>query len=74
MVPCRTPHSPPNGKLTNLDADVAVARVNPHAPLSQRLLVEFSGRLPPGVNPMGDLPQYQPIAVADAKGAESAAV
>ena len=63
-----------SGKLTNLEAAVAVARVNRHAPLSQRLLVDFSGRLPPGVNPMGDLPQYQPIDVADAKGAEAAAV
>ena len=63
-----------SGKLTDLEADLAVARVNRHAPLSQRLLVEFSGRLPPGVNPMGDLPQYQPIDVADAKGAEAATV
>jgi hypothetical protein len=61
-----------SGKLTNLEPDVAVARVNRHAPLSQRLLVDFSGRLPPGVNPMGDLPQYQPIDVADAKDTEAA--
>ena len=64
----------PSGELTNLEADVAVARVNRHAPLSQRLLVDFSGRLPPGVNPMGDLPQYQPIDVAAPKGAEATAV
>ena len=57
-----------------LEADVTVARVNRHAPLSQRLLVYFSGRLPRGVNPMGDLPQYQPIDVADAKVAKAAAV
>ena len=63
-----------SGELTNLEADVAVARVNRHAPLSQRLLVDLSGRLPPGVNPMGDLPQYQPIDAADVKGAEAAAV
>ena len=63
-----------SGRLTNLEAAVAVARVNRHAPLSQRLLVDFSGRLPPGVNPMGDLPQYQPIDVADVKGAEPATV
>ena len=63
-----------SAKLTNLEADAAVARMNPHAPLSQRLLVDFSGRLPPGVDPMGDLPQYQPINVANTKGAEAAAV
>ena len=63
-----------SGDLINLEADVAVARVNRHAPLSQRLLVEFNGRLPPGINPMGDLPQYQPINVADVKGTDAAAV
>ena len=64
----------PSGELTNLEADVTVARVNQHAPLSQRLLVDFSGRLPPGVNPMGDLPQYQPIDVVAPKDAEATAV
>lgn len=59
-----------SGTLTNPDADVTVARVNRQAPLSQRLLVNFSGRLPPGANPMGDLPQYQPIDVANATVAE----
>ena len=61
------------GDWASLDADVAVAQVNRHAPLSQRLLVSFSGRLPPGVHPMRDLPQYQPIDVADVKVAEAAA-
>ena len=63
-----------SGKSTNLEADVTVARLNRHAPMNQRLLVDFSGRLPPGVNPMDDLPQYQPIDVANAKDAEAAAV
>jgi len=63
-----------SGKSTNLEIDVAVARVNRYAPMNQRLLVDFSGRLPPGVNPMDDLPQYQPIDVADVKGTDAAAV
>ena len=50
---------------TVLDAKAAVAQVNHDAPLSHRLLVDFSGRLPPGVNPMQDLAQYQPIAERD---------
>ena len=62
------------GDWASLDADVAVAQVNRHAPLSQRLLVNFSGRLPPGMHPMRDLPQYQPIDVADVKVAEAAAI
>ena len=62
------------GDWASLDADVAVTQVNRHAPLSQRLLVNFSGRLPPGIHPMRDLPQYQPIDVADVKVAEAAAI
>ena len=62
------------GDWASLDADVAVAQVNRHAPLSQRLLVNFSGRLPPGLHPMRDLPKYQPIDVADVKVAEAAAM
>ena len=45
------------------DAKAAVAQVNLDAPLSHRLLVNFSGKLPPGFR-MEDLPQYQPIAGA----------
>lgn len=47
---------------TSLEAEVVVVQVNHHAPLSQRLLVDFTGWLPVGVNPMQDLEQYQPIA------------
>ena len=62
--------------LTDGRIRTAIGRVPPefmsdYAPLSQRLLVDFSGRLPPGVNPMVDLPQYRPIDVAGAKGAEA---
>ena len=63
-----------SGNLASLEADVSVAQVNRHAPLSQRLLMNFSGRLPSGVNPMRDLAQFQPIDVADAEVAEAAAV
>ena len=58
----------------SLEADIGVARVNRHAPLSQRLLVNFSGRLPPGVHPMRDLPQYQPIDVVDVQVAKAAGI
>lgn len=44
------------------DATARVERVNADAPLSHRALASFSGRLPPGVNPMAELDQYQPIA------------
>ena len=44
------------------DVEATVAQVNLDAPLSHRLLVDFSGKLPPGFQPMEDLPQYQPIA------------
>ena len=47
------------------DSKVAVAQVNRNAPLSDRLLVEFSGRLLSGVNPMRDLAQFQPVSGAD---------
>ena len=43
------------------DVDVRVVQVNHEAPLSHRLLVELSCQLPPGVDPMGELEQYQPI-------------
>ncbi len=45
-----------------LDARVTVAQVNHCAPLSQRLILNFSGRLRAGVSPMRDLAQFQPIA------------
>ena len=41
----------------------AVAQVNQDAPLSHRLLVDFTGQLPPGFR-MENLPQYRPIAIA----------
>lgn len=47
------------------DARVAVAQVNRNAPPSNRLLVDFSGRLPSGVNPMHDLAQFQPVYEAE---------
>ena len=47
------------------DAKVAVAQVNRGAPLSDRLLVDFSGRLPSGVDPMRDLAQFQPASKAE---------
>ena len=43
------------------EVQATVAQVNRDAPLSHRLLVDFSGKLPPGFSPMRDLPQYQPI-------------
>ena len=47
------------------DAKAVVVQVNRNAPPSNRLLLDFSGRLPPGVNPMQDLAQFQPIAGSD---------
>ena len=44
------------------DVRAVVAQVNRNAPLSHRVLVDFSGRLPPGVDPIRDLEMYQPIA------------
>ena len=61
-----------SGDWASLEAEVTVAQVNPHAPLSQRLLVNFTGRLPPGVDPMRDLAQYQPTDVVDVKAPEAA--
>jgi len=46
------------------DAKAVVVQVNLDAPLSHRLLINISGKLPPGFR-MEDLPQYQPIAPAD---------
>ena len=46
------------------DAKATVVQVNHDAPLSHRLLIDFSGKLPPGFR-MADLPQYQPIAPPD---------
>ena len=46
------------------DAKAVVAQVNWDAPLSRRLLVDFTGKLPAGFQ-MADLPQYQPIAPPD---------
>ena len=44
------------------DLELHIVQVNHKAPLDHRLLVELSGRFPPGFDPMGDLEQYQPIA------------
>ena len=44
------------------EVETRVAQVNHESPLSHRLLVDFSGRLPKGFSPMRDLPEYQPIA------------
>ena len=49
------------GNWTVADARASIARVSPDAPLSHQVLLDFSGRLPPGVNPMRDLQQYRPI-------------
>ena len=54
-----------DGAWMVFDVKAAVAQVNHDAPLSHRLLVDFSGRFPPGVHPMQDLEQYQPIAVPE---------
>ena len=44
------------------EVETKVAQVNHDSPLSHRLLVDFSGRLPEGFNPMRDLPEYQLVA------------
>ena len=49
------------GNWTVADARASIARVSPDAPLSHQVLLDFRGRLPPGVNPMRDLQQYRPI-------------
>ena len=46
------------------DIQLRVVQVNHNAPPSHRLLVELSGQLPPGVDPMGELEQYQPISTS----------
>ena len=43
------------------DFSASVARVNPDAPLSHRLLVDFHGRVPLGFTAMRDLPGFGPI-------------
>ena len=43
------------------DLDLRVVQVNYKAPLDHRLLVELTGRFPPGTDPMSKLDQYQPI-------------
>ena len=48
--------------LNLADLDLRVVQVNHDAPPSHRLLVELSGQLPPGIDPMVELEQYQPIA------------
>ena len=55
------------------DAKVAVAQVNGTAPLNDRLLVDFSGRLPTGINPMRDLAPFQPVPEADGEETNRAA-
>ena len=47
------------------EVDVSVAQVNHAAPLSHRILVDFSGKLPRGFNPMNDLEQFIPLAGPD---------
>ena len=42
-----------------------VVQVNRSAPLSNRLLLEFSSRMSAGFSPMRDLAQYQPISGTD---------
>ena len=54
-----------NGDWLITDAKATVAQVNPGAPLSHRLLIDFTGKLPPGFR-MEDLPQYRPLALPDA--------
>ena len=44
--------------------NVSVAQVNCEAPLSHRVLVDLSGKLPQGFNPMRDLEQFKPIFAA----------
>ena len=43
------------------NVEVRVAQVNHGVPLSHRLLIEVTGQLPPGFDPMCGLEQYQPI-------------
>lgn len=50
-----------DGKWLVADAEATIAQVNRDGPLNHRLLIDFSGKLPPGFR-MENLPQYQPIA------------
>ncbi len=47
------------------DVKAKVAQVNDRAPLSHRVLVDLSGKLPLGVDPMRDLEIYQPISTVN---------
>ena len=51
-----------NGWLVS-DVAAIVARVNSNAPLSNRVLVDFTGRLQSGFSPMEEVEQFSPIAV-----------
>ncbi len=46
------------------DIQLRVVQVNHKAPSSHRLLVELTGQLPPGVDPMSELEMYQPISTS----------
>ena len=46
------------------DIQIRVVQVNHKAPSSHRLLVELTGQLPPGVDPMSKLEMYQPISTS----------
>ena len=54
-----------NGWLVS-DVKAIVARVNLSAPLSNRILVDFTGRLQSGFNPMKDVEQFAPLVTDDA--------
>ena len=47
------------------EVKATVVQVNRGAPLSNRLLLEFSSRMSAGFSPMRDLAQYQPISGTD---------
>lgn len=50
------------GDWTISEAKASVTQVNHDAPLSHQVLLEFTARLPPGVDPMRDLQQFRPLA------------
>ncbi len=50
-----------DGKWLVADAEATVVQVNLNGPLSHRLLIDFSGKLPLDFS-MENLPQYRPIA------------
>lgn len=54
-----------DNRLLVTNVSLVVERVNLDAPLSHRLLVSFTGRLPDGFSPMRDLQHYQPITSGD---------